>query len=393
MRDLFKKHKADQSGGMAVMFSVTVVMVLTVLAASLEISRMTSAKSKLQSITDMAVLAGAIAADARDTDREGIALAAILNNSHSIAPLTISGEPLVVFDDATKTVTIKVETTVNSLLAGFIGKNHKVSAQSKSLYAPDSLAPISIAFALDVSGSMSGNTPDGRVKLATLQDSIGVLFEALEDGSKDKAKLAQVLRTGMSAYNTGLVEDMPMDYGWGDLDDAVDNLVAGGGTNSVPALANTYAQLLDDRSYRTGKGEDISDLIEYAIFMTDGDNNQPEWDDESAAICETMKEDGIKLYSIAFAAPENGEALLLDCASGNADGPTGPGEDSKNDDKCRNNGAQGKGNAFGTCSDKEVEDLKDIKSEYYFDAENSKAFKEAFDAIGESIAQVYIRIL
>jgi len=142
----------------------------------------------------------------------------------------------------------------------------------------------------------------------------------------DKAKLAKALRTGMSAYNTELVNRLDMDYGWDGLEDAVDDLIADGGTNSVPALQNSYDQLLADRVFRKNQGEDISNLIEYVIFMTDGDNNMPEWDDESAAICEAMKNDGIELFSVAFDAPEKGEALLLDCASSNAGQPNSNGD-------------------------------------------------------------------
>jgi len=91
--------------------------------------------------------------------------------------------------------------------------------------------------------------------------------------------------------------------------------------------------------------------------MTDGDNNMPEWDDESAAICEAMKNDGIELFSVAFDAPK------------------------------------GNGKAKGHCTGKDKEKMEEEKSQYYFDASDSKAFTKAFDEIGESIAQVYIRLL
>jgi len=76
MKKLIQRYKADEYGGFSTMFGITIVMVLTVMGAALEISRLTSVKSKLQSVTDMAVLAGAIAADARDSDREAITLEA-----------------------------------------------------------------------------------------------------------------------------------------------------------------------------------------------------------------------------------------------------------------------------------------------------------------------------
>jgi len=266
MCKLWSAYKADRQGNFAIMAAVSVGILIMLVSAAIEITRMGSAKSKLQSITDMAVLAGAIAADSRDENREDVVLAAIAENSYKIAPMTISGEPTVIFDDATKTVKVAIETDINSVLSKFLGNGQLgVSAESESLYAPDAVAPISIAFALDVSGSMNDTTGDGRIKIDTLQSSIGLLFEALEDGSKDKDKLLAVLRTGMSAYNTEMVDSMPMDYGWEDLNDAVGQLYAEGGTNSVPALQNTYDQLLQDRDFRINNGEDI---LRYIVILT-----------------------------------------------------------------------------------------------------------------------------
>ena len=398
MKSVWKDYKVSQRGNFSVMAGFVIALVMLIVAAAIETSRMSSAKSQLQSITDIAVLAGAIAADAKDANRVEIVLAAIKENSYKIAPMELSAKPDIDFDDNAQILTVQIETKMNPALAQLLGKKElNVAAESSSLYAPDSVAPISIAFALDVSGSMGFTASDGNSsKIETLQDSIGVLFKALEKGSKDKDKLAKALRTGMSAYNTELVNRLDMDYGWDGLEDAVDDLIADGGTNSVPALQNSYDQLLADRVFRKNRGEDISNLIEYVIFMTDGDNNMPEWDDESAAICEAMKNDGIELFSVAFDAPEKGEALLLDCASSNAGQPNANGEnDNDNDDetKCMNNGSKGNGNAKGHCTGKDKEKMEEEKSQYYFDASDSKAFTKAFDEIGESIAQVYIRLL
>jgi len=58
----------------------------------------------------------------------------------------------------------------------------------------------------------------------------------------------------------------------------------------------------------------------------------------------------------------------------------------KKKNKCLGNGSKGKGKAVGHCKKKEN------KSKYFFDADDAKAFKAAFSAIGTEIAQNTIRI-
>ena len=83
--------------------------------------------------------------------------------------------------------------------------------------------------------------------------------------------------------------------------------------------------------------------------MTDGDNNRPEWDVSSQQVCDRMKADNIEVFTVAFAAPSKGRALLEYCAS----------ED---------------------------------KDDYFFDASNAAAFKEAFREIGKEIVERSVRI-
>ena len=353
MRNIVNRYKRDESGSFSILLGFTLLVLILMVGAAIEISRLSSAKGKLQNIADTAALAGAIAADQRAEDREEQVRSIIEQNFNS-ANIKMN-DPEISFDDEAQIISVSLSGEIPSVLSNFLGKDRLTTkAESESLYAPDSIAPITIVFALDVSGSMNGTTPDGDIKIETLKESIEILFESLEAGSKNKAMLQLQLRTGMSAYNTELVADHPMDFGWTDLSDAVDNLVAEGGTNSVPALQNAYDQLLQDREIRAAQGQNVDELVELVVFMTDGDNNQPEWDDESIEICEAMKEDKVEIYTIAFADDSNGK---------------------------------------GHCDGKKKKDIEKKKSEYYFDADDAKSFKKAFDAIGESVATVYIRIL
>jgi len=57
-----------------------------------------------------------------------------------------------------------------------------------------------------------------------------------------------------------------------------------------------------------------------------------------------------------------------------------------------NNGANGNGRALGHCKDGGKKELLDAKSDYYFDADDARAFKNAFAEIGKEIAKSDLRI-
>jgi hypothetical protein len=59
-----------------------------------------------------------------------------------------------------------------------------------------------------------------------------------------------------------------------------------------------------------------SKLTKYIVFMTDGNNNATTSDTNTRTTCTAAKDNGIKIYSIAFMAPDRGQKLLQDCSSG-----------------------------------------------------------------------------
>jgi len=403
MKRSLKRFLNDSSGNFAIMGAIFTGTLILVGGSAIELSRMVSMKAELQGIADSSALAGAYIAKNEIGQREEHVRSNILLNQSDIDDISLSQNAIVTFDDATEEVTVEIPTSFPSLFGGMLGsKMLDVSAKSIVSYKTEKIDPLTIAFALDVSGSMGwgtigeGQAATGTAKIDILKQSTKILFDEIEAGTPNPDLLPDAIRTGMSAYNTGLV-----DVGWTHLESAVDGLVAQGGTNSTPALESAYTQIKDDRMFRVSFDPSFkpSRHREYVIFMTDGDNNQVIWDEETAQTCKTMREDGIELFSIAFTAPEKGEILLLDCASWNdgvektdplyADDFAKLVDDDEND-KCMNNGAKGKGKALGHCKDKE--DKEGDKSAYYFDASDALTFKAAFARIGKDIANLTIRV-
>lgn len=380
--------KTSNAGNVSLMIAIVLAVCGVCIGAAIDGAKLMSVYDRSSSVADAAALAGASASESGNAERMAVVRAYIEANAFKISPGVISGEPTIVFDDSKETVTVIVPTTVSLAFGGFLGARDKpVGATSAATYLKNSIDPVSIAFALDVSGSMQLNASGGGTKIDVVKRSTKSLFKAIENGTDNPVKLKKVLRSGMSAYNTDLVTSLPMSWGWDALESSVDLLSATGGTNSAPALANSYNQLLNDRSFRAANDPNFNRkrLKEYVIFMTDGDNNQPNFDIESMQLCFDMRAEGIEIYSVAFEAPEKGELLLVECASPD-EGEEGPGFSNKDPSKCMNNGANGKGKALGHCSNRTT------KNDHYFDADDAKAFEAAFKRIGEEIVRSNVRL-
>lgn len=416
-----KSYLKDTSGNFAMMASIFMGALILIAGAAIETNRMVSMRSDIQNMADAAALAGAFVAKSGIGDREAHVRENILINQSNLQNINPSINAIISFDDKTEEVTVEIPVVMESFFGGVLGDEFlNVRARSVVSYKTERVDPVTIAFALDVSGSMgwgtigTGKTATGTPKLDVLKQSTKILFNELEAGTPKPELLKDSIRTGMSAYNIGLVDTQKMDWGWAHLESAVDGLVAQGKTNSTPALENAYKQIKDDRLYRVSNDPKFNPKShrEYVIFMTDGDNNEVIWDEDTAKLCRTMRNDGIEMFSIAFTAPEKGEVLLLSCASWN-DGVEKKDdlelksfaelEDQDEDENCGNayglgNGqANGlgpgnvpKGNAFGHCGAKDKKEEE--KSNYYFDANDEATFKAAFARIGNEIANLTIRV-
>jgi len=346
-----KTYAKNTSGNFSIMFALGASVLMMGSAAAVDMTQLQKTQSRMNDIADSAALAGAAASEMKNSERRRVAKEALLANMDTAMLSLIDGEPKIVFNDANKEVTVSFDVKSKPFFGGILGKKTlPISTLSVSSYAQSTVSPVSISFALDVSGSMGSRTSDGKVKLQALKDSVNAMFLEIESQVDNKQQLRSSMRTGMSTYNTSLRANTRMNGGWRHVGAAVKRTSAGGGTNSTPSLEFAHNQIKQDRRFRQmDPTYSPAKTKEFVIFMTDGDNNQAAWDTSSRAVCDAMKADNIEVFTVAFAAPSKGRVLLENCASSE-------------------------------------------KDKHFFDASNAAAFNEAFREIGKEIVETAVRI-
>jgi len=284
------------------------------IGTAIDLSKMVSDKQRISDMADSTALAAALVARDGYQIREEASEEFFAENRAMETDIDVNDDPSIVFDDSAKEVTVTVTArTSHSFMNMFGHANKDISASATVGYAIDYVPPISIAFAFDTSGSMQWLTTDGQIKIDALEQATGDLFSAMFAASENPSMLQTALTTAFSTYNTDvLINDTPR-QGYQHILDTMSTdplFIADGGTNSTPSVQFAINQLTAADS-----AEPDSKWSGHLIFMTDGDNNDPLSDTDTLALCANAKAQGYTIYTVAFAAPVNGEALLSACAS------------------------------------------------------------------------------
>ena len=318
---LVKHYRKDETGQMAVVFALVLGLIFMVIGAAVDMSALTSAKSKASDLADGMALAGALAArEGKSTyqrtllGEEGVY--AIFEENVLSKDLAVSGL-IVAIDDRKKEVRVTFDMSVDYSLMGMFGKkSSNVRSTAVVGYSIDTIPPISMAFAFDTSGSMAwpADGAASKTKMEVLQEATELLFEAMESEAENPDLLRAAFTTTFSSYNTDIVAREGWSFGGISIDNVKDyanEMVALGGTNSVPSMQYAVDQLIGNRPFRNPKWQG------YVLFMTDGSNNNAASENpDTLALCEQLKSDPlITVITVAFSAPQAGQDLLEECAT------------------------------------------------------------------------------
>ena len=127
----------------------------------------------------------------------------------------------------------------------------------------------------------------------------------------------QYVRTGSVTYHSEMDDQTDLAWGISETKNFINDLKANGGTSSTDAMDWSYDKLklsdgteINEHAQKNGQIPD-----RFIVFMTDGENNYEADDTSTKVICDNAKNDGIIIYTVAFAAPDDGQKLLEYCAT------------------------------------------------------------------------------
>jgi len=318
-RKMCHRFGSDKKGNVAAIFAFAAVPLFMLAGASLDYSRSLDAKTQMQSVADLSVVAAAkellqgdLTIAQAETLAENTFNTQITGNPRyagllkKVTPKAVATKGKV-DGVTTTTVTLSATAEIDLVLASIGGdlKLFDIGVNAVAETSAESLGAISMYFVLDKSGSMYGS------KIADLKKATKDLLNQLKTADPDR----KYVRTGAAAYNTTVNSSQKIVWGTSKVDTYTQALSAGGGTNTSAGTSLAVAALKHRREKRQHKKKNEQEPQKFMLVMTDGSNNYSSWDTHTLADCTDAKNNGIEVYTVAFKAPSRGKTLLKNCAS------------------------------------------------------------------------------
>lgn len=371
MRHDFGKYSRQTSGATTIIYALCLMPILAGLGLAVDIGRSAGGKTSVQSAIDAAVLASTRdLVNATLSDSEIVARAQnyfLTDMAHSDKSMTCQ-TPVVTLDRANFAIEVQADCSLPSTLAGLIGVSEFNFSESATAKA--SVTFLDVSLVLDVSGSMDGQKLDDLKDAAT--NAVNILIRP-ETGTRVRMAIVPYHSAVNIAPNADDIFSFFDHFEWcatersGSLafsEDAPGSMSHFPSDSSicpsarVAPLTNNKASIISDiaslnssplgstaghlgaawgwyvispewNSIYGGDNAphpyDKPDLTKAVILMTDGEFNT-EYEssngtsfEQAEAICTSMKAEGVMVFSVAFQAPTEGEAVLEACATSSAD--------------------------------------------------------------------------
>ena len=368
LKNTCRRLMTDRAGNLAMSFAIISIPLLGAMGAGVDYIRALNLHREIQGSLDAALVAAVKDMGTKDDN----ALKQQLSNWLA-AEATISGAYTldtnsVVIDKTTNGITATVRANLSTSFLRILGKDTVAVAVNASVIEGTSVetkSPFSMYLVLDRSGSMAWDTDTTYTatcytnywkktgaypctKKYTKIESLKLATDMMVDQFNTIDPEQKYIRLGAISYSSESHTPEPLDWGTAAVQAYVQALEADGGTNSTNAFKTAYNSIKpqsENNAHKKMNGEE--DPGKYIVFMTDGDNNDPSDDTQTKKWCDKARGDNVRVFSIAFMAPDKGQALLKYCATGTED---------------------------------------------YFEADDTAALVAAFEAIGQASSKTPVRI-
>ena len=351
-------------GSIAVPFAVSASLILVTMGSAMNYSLRSNAQSKLQDITDSAALYGA---GIHDTDRskrvDGVKSMIDANGIGVSQTADLAKDAKIRFRDNDNYTEVELTYDFDPVFPiGVASKPIRLEAIARANYPTKEVPDVSVVFVLDVSSSMEDTAGSTVTKIEALKTAVGTFIDEVENSSPDIALAEESIRFGLVAYDFDIEYETPLSWGWSAVERDAERMETGSGTDSSIGLAWANNALANDRLHRASVDPtyDASELDEFVVLITDGNNYSSTRDSNSKASCDAMKARGVIVHSVAVAAPPEGIAMLQNCAS--------------------------------VSEGLESEPLSVQTAAYMHDAQNTTQLVEVFKTIGASVVQGHTRL-
>ncbi|SOE08616.1 putative Flp pilus-assembly TadE/G-like protein [Hoeflea halophila] len=318
----------DRGGNFAIAAALTIPLLFMAGSLAVDTTNAISMKTQMQNAVDSAALAtstrlandkGLSLLDAKSFAEKFLngQLQEAMNSYQAMAVKpTVSIIPTINGSSTAWKVSIVLEgSQAATPMARFLGHEKttvKVAGTSESA-SGTTKGSVSLMLVLDKSGSMGWDL-GGQVKMNVLKTAvIGLLTELKLADPEEK-----YVRIGGVSYDTKIDKKQGLKWGTDYAGKFVGKLEAKGGTDSTDAFKWAHEKVTYDKEDKEHLKETGQTPTKYIVLMTDGDNNYVSADTSTKILCDKAKKDGVKVYSVAFAAPDRGKQLLSYCASSGA---------------------------------------------------------------------------
>lgn len=353
----------NDEGTVAAIFALSLVALTVAMGLAVDYSRALASYDRTQTALDAATLAASKAAGDGASDAAATLVAQKYFDAamQGTTDLTL-GKLNVKVDPRTNEVVVRVSGHMRTMIGKIIG----INTIDKDLLsaAVSSSRDIELGMMLDVSGSMAGSKiaalkvaaanmvdalnaggPSGRkarIGIVPYSTSVNLgTYASAAKGNPKKANSCVSERNGSHAFTDDnpksggplgnkashcpLSVIAPLSDDPGVVKQALDQLVADGSTAGHLGIAWAWYMVSDKwRSFWPAENapqEQSPTLLKAVVLMTDGEFNT-EYEsgngksaEQARKLCANMKAEGVTVFTVAFDAPEEAQALLLECAS------------------------------------------------------------------------------